>query len=67
MDAREVVIVANGRAKADAVRAGVEGAVSARWTITKLQEHPQWWLCADREAAGGLRGETVEVGFSASS
>ena len=64
MDAKEVVIVANGRAKADAVREGVEGPISSKWTITRLQEHPQWWLCVDREAASGLREETIEVGLS---
>ena len=61
MDAREVVIVANGRGKADAVREGVEGPMSSKWTITKLQEHPKWWLCVDREAAGGLKSETIDV------
>ena len=61
MDAKEVVIVANGRAKADAVREGVEGPISSKWTITKLQEHPKWWLCVDVEAAAGLKGETVDV------
>ena len=61
MDAREVVIVANGRAKVDAVREGVEGPISSKWTITKLQEHPKWWLCVDVEAAAGLKGETADV------
>ncbi|MCJ1324802.1 hypothetical protein MMC10_001464 [Thelotrema lepadinum] len=60
MDAREIVIVANGRAKVDAVREGVEGPISSKWTITKLQEHPKWWLCVDMEAAAGLKGETVD-------
>ena len=63
MDAHEVVIVANGRAKADAVREGVEGPISSKWTITKLQEHPKWWLCVDMEAASGLKRDTIDVSF----
>ena len=63
MDAREVVIVANGRTKADAVREGVEGPISSKWTITKLQDHPRWTLCVDLEAAAGLKGETIDVRY----
>ena len=61
MDAREVCIVANGKGKADAVVNAVEGGVSSRWTISKLQDHPAWWLCVDEEASCKLSLETVEV------
>jgi glucosamine-6-phosphate deaminase len=64
MDAREVCIIATGRAKAEAVKEGVEGAISGRWTITKLQDHPSWWLCIDSEAANGLKSETIEVYYT---
>ena len=61
MDAREVCVVANGRVKADAIQQAMEGSINSRWTITKLQEHPHCWVCVDKEAAGGLREETIEV------
>lgn len=51
MEARHVVLLASGDAKADAVRQLVEGAVSARWPGTVLQHHPHVTVLLD-EAAG---------------
>ena len=61
LEAREIVVVATGRAKAGAVRQAMEGAVSARWPVTWLQEHGRCTLAVDEEAAGELRRTTVEV------
>lgn len=61
MEAKEVVIIATGRGKAAAVKAGAEGAVSATWTISKLQEHERWWMVIDDAAGESLMGNTIEV------
>lgn len=50
MDAREVMILANGHNKARAIREAVEGPISQRWTITCLQMHPHGIIVCDEEA-----------------
>jgi len=54
MQARHIVMVAVGAAKAEAVRQMVEGAVSARWPATVLQHHPHITLLVDDGAAATL-------------
>ncbi len=54
MDAREVMILANGHNKACAIREAVEGPVSQRWTITCLQLHPHGIIVCDEEACDEL-------------
>lgn len=54
MDAREVMILANGHNKARAIREAVEGPVSQRWTITCLQLHPHGIIVCDEEACDEL-------------
>jgi glucosamine-6-phosphate deaminase len=54
MEARHVVLVAQGAAKATAVAAVVEGPVSARWPGSILQHHPHATVVIDEEAAGRL-------------
>jgi glucosamine-6-phosphate deaminase len=54
MDARRVVLVAQGAAKAAAVAAVVEGPVSARWPGSILQHHPHATVVIDEAAAGRL-------------
>ena len=54
MDAREVMILANGHNKARAIREAVEGSVSQRWTITCLQLHPHGIIVCDEEACDEL-------------
>ncbi|WP_172293723.1 glucosamine-6-phosphate deaminase [Pseudoruegeria sp. HB172150] len=51
MRAREVLLVATGEAKAEAVEQVVEGAVSARWPGSILQMHRKATLILDRAAA----------------
>ena len=54
MEARHVVLLAGGAAKAEAVRQLVEGPVSARWPATVLQHHPHVTVLVTDEAAAGL-------------
>lgn len=54
MEARHVVLVATGGAKAAAVRQLVEGAVSALWPATILQHHPHVTVVIDDLAAAQL-------------
>ena len=54
MDAREVLIIANGHNKARALAQAIEGAVSQKWTITALQHHPHAIIVCDEAACDEL-------------
>lgn len=58
MDAREVVILANGSAKARAVKMSVEGALSHCWTVSALQNHACGIMVCDEAAIGELTVNT---------
>ncbi|KAI1859028.1 hypothetical protein JX265_010505 [Neoarthrinium moseri] len=60
MDAREVVIIATGAAKANAVQASVEGSVSHMCTLSSLQLHPCSMVVVDEDATLELRVKTVK-------
>lgn len=51
MSARQLVLVAQGAGKAEAIRQLVEGPVSAKWPATIMQHHPNALVIVD-EAAG---------------
>jgi glucosamine-6-phosphate deaminase len=53
-EARHLVLVATGARKADAVRAMVEGPVSASCPGSALQLHPHVSVLVDEDAACGL-------------
>ncbi len=55
MAARHVVLVATGRAKAQAVHQLAEGPVSALWPATILQHHPHVSVLLDEAAASRLQ------------
>ncbi len=55
MDARHVVLLANGEAKADAVAAAVEGPVSSMCPASILQHHEHAVVIVDEAAAAKLR------------
>lgn len=55
MAARHVVLVATGRAKAEAVHQLTEGPVSALWPATILQHHPHATVLIDDAAARRLQ------------
>ncbi|MCL1800622.1 MAG: glucosamine-6-phosphate deaminase [Promicromonosporaceae bacterium] len=54
MEARELVLIATGENKAEAIRQLVEGAVSARWPATIIQHHPNALILVDEAAASKL-------------
>lgn len=55
MAARHIVLVASGRAKAEAIHQLAEGAVSAMWPATVLQHHPHVTVLVDEAAASRLQ------------
>ena len=59
MDAREVVIIVNGRSKARALKAVVEEGVNHMWTLSCLQMHPKAIIVCDEEAVEELKVGTV--------
>ena len=60
MDAREVLILVSGRAKARALQAAVEGAVSHWCPLSCLQLHPKAIIVCDEESAEELKYGTVK-------
>jgi len=60
MDAKEVLILVSGRAKARALQASVEGAVSQWCPLSCLQLHPKAIIVCDEEAAEELKYGTVK-------
>ena len=59
MDSREVLIVAFGRQKAQALKAAVEGPLSHWCPLSCLQMHPRAIIVCDEEAAEELKYSTV--------
>jgi len=59
MDAREVLIIVSGHAKAKALRAVVEGGVSQWCPLSCLQMHPNAVIVCDDDAAEELEYGTV--------
>ena len=59
MDAREILVMVNGQAKARALRHGVEFGVNHMWTISCLQLHPKAIIVCDDDATLELRVGTV--------
>lgn len=59
MDAEEVLIIANGHAKALALHHAVEGCVNHIWTVSALQAHPKAIIVCDEAATVELKVGTV--------
>lgn len=55
MQAGHIVLIATGRAKANAVHELLEGPVSAMWPATILQQHPHVTVLIDNAAASRLQ------------
>lgn len=55
MDAREVMILCNGHAKARALQAAIEGPVTQTWTISALQTHRRGIIVCDDAATDELK------------
>ena len=60
MEAEEVLILAAGAKKAQAVQHAIEGYVSHVWPITALQHHPHGIIGCDKTATELLSQETVQ-------
>lgn len=63
LDAREIVIIATGAAKAPAVQKAIEGSVNHMCTLSCLQLHAHSMIVADDDATLELRVKTVKVGL----
>ena len=55
MDARFILLLASGEGKSEALRATIEGPISAECTASVLQLHPKVTIIADEEGASRLR------------
>lgn len=60
MDAKEVIIMASGQNKAEAICQAVEGSINHKWTVTALQLHRYGIIVCDSEAAQKLSPSTIE-------
>jgi len=56
MQAHELLLLAGGAAKADAIKATVEGPVMAKYPATIVQLHQFATVLVDKEAASKLEG-----------
>lgn len=54
MDAKKILLIANGEGKADAVKAMIEGPVSTECPASILQNHPDCIIIVDEAAASKL-------------
>lgn len=59
MDAREVLILVSGPAKAAALHAAIEGGISHMWPVSAMQMHPKAVIVADEDAVQELKVKTV--------
>ena len=59
MDAREVMILANGHGKARALAQAIEGGVNQMWTVSVLQMHRKGIIVCDDAATDELKVGTV--------
>jgi len=55
LEAEEIILLANGKGKADAIAQAVEGPVSGMITASALQLHPSTKFYIDDDAAGNLK------------
>jgi glucosamine-6-phosphate deaminase len=62
MEAKELLLVVNGEGKADAIKAAVEGPVTAMCPASALQLHRKTIILSDKPAASKLSAEFVTYG-----
>jgi glucosamine-6-phosphate deaminase len=60
MEAKRLLLLANGKGKADAIKATVEGSVMAKFPATIVQLHRFATVIVDKEAASKLEGEYID-------
>jgi len=56
MDAKELLLLASGKMKADAIKAAAEGPITAQVPASIIQLHRKAFVILDKEAASGLTG-----------
>lgn len=60
MDSKEVIIMATGENKAEAIHQAIEGSINHMWTITALQQHRYGIIVCDEAAVKKLSPSTIE-------
>lgn len=65
LEAREIILLASGAGKADAIAQLVEGEVTTLWPATALRSHPNVTLFLDAAAASGLSAEVRDAARAA--
>lgn len=60
MEAKRLLLLANGKLKSDAIKATVEGPVMAKYPATIVQLHRYATIIIDKEAASKLEGEYID-------
>jgi glucosamine-6-phosphate deaminase len=61
MDAKELLLLANGDGKADAIQASVEGPITGMCPATVVQMHRKVYVLLDKLASSKLKGEYVDT------
>ncbi|MDO8549162.1 MAG: glucosamine-6-phosphate deaminase [Ignavibacteria bacterium] len=61
MDSKEILLLANGENKANAVKAAVEGPVTAMCPASVVQMHREVFVLLDKKAASKLKGDYVDT------
>lgn len=61
MDAKELLLVASGKSKSDAIKAAVEGPITAMCPASIIQMHKEAFVIIDKEAASKLNGTYVDT------
>jgi len=62
MEAKELLLLANGAEKADALKSAIEGPITAMCPASALQLHRRAIILADKQAAAKLSAEFVTYG-----
>lgn len=60
LESKEIIIIANGQDKANAVQAAIEGGLDHMWPISCLQLHPKTILVCDELSTMELKIKTVK-------
>ena len=61
MDAKELLLLANGDSKADAIQAAVEGPITGMCPATVVQMHRKVYVLLDKQASSKLKGDYVDT------
>jgi glucosamine-6-phosphate deaminase len=61
MDAKELLLLANGDSKADAIQAAVEGPITGMCPATVVQMHRKVYVLLDKHASSKLKGDYVDT------